>query len=416
VTTADVIVLGAGMVGVSAAVHLRKRGRDVVLVDRRGSGEETSFGNTGVVEREGFVPVAFPRDLKALAQYALNRSPAANYHLTHLPRVASWLLALRANTDDAGIERYAAANDLLCRHAVAEHRALAAEAGYDAERYFRRNGWLRVYRSDAGFAEDAVLHRLADRYGAAYKVLTRPELSDLEPHLLDVVKHAVLWPETDTVSWPGGVVKAYAALFERNGGRFAIGDARSLTRGGRGWEVATEGGAVSAPDVVVALGPWSLDLLKPLGLDVPLAPKRGYHMHFSAKGNATLNRPVVDVDMGCVLTPMEAGIRLTTGIEFAARDAPPTPRQIEQLKPIARTLFPLAEARDPAPWVGSRPAFPDSLPIIGPAPGLPGLWLDFGHGHLGFTQGPISGRLLAERITGAPTLVDLKPFRAERFA
>jgi D-amino-acid dehydrogenase len=411
---ADVVVLGAGMVGVSAALHLRKKGRDVLLVDRREPGEETSFGNTGVIEREGFVPVGFPRDLKALVRYGLNLAPEANYHFFHLPKVAPWLLALRRNSDDAGIEAYAAANDRLCRHAVAEHRALTAEAGAVAERLVRPDGWIRIYRTPRGFAGAAGLHALADRYGARYQVLSDADLSDLEPSLARVHR-AVLWPECDTVSWPGGLVKAYADLFRRLGGRFAFGEARSLTRAAEGWRVATAIGTVEARDVVVALGPWALDVLGPLGLHVPLAPKRGYHLHFGAAGNARLKRPIVDVENGFCLTPMERGIRLTTGVEFADRDAPPTPRQIEQLKPIARALFPLAEERDEKPWLGRRPALPDSLPIIGPAPGHPGLWLDFGHGHLGFTQGPVSGRLIAEMVVGETPFVDPSPFRAERF-
>lgn len=409
----DVVVLGAGIVGVSAALHLALRGRSVVLVDRRGPGEETSYGNSGVIEYEGFVPVGFPRDLRSLVRYGLNRAPEANYHPLHLPRIASWLWALRRNSSEAGIEAYAAANFPLCKAAVAEHRRIAAMAG--AERYFRQDGWIRLYRTARGFQGAATLHRLADRYGADYRILDRDALAELEPHLAPVAYKAVLWPQSDTVSWPAGVVKAYAELFQAQGGRFLQGDARSLTRTADGWSVVAGGETITAPNAVVALGPWSGDVLAPLGLRLPLAPKRGYHMHFGATGNAVLTRPIVDVEFGYVITPMDKGVRLTTGVEFADRDAPPTPRQLDQLKPIARSLFPLAEERDEAPWLGRRPAFADSLPVIGPAPGLPGLWLDFGHGHLGFTQGPISGRLIAEAMAGEPTSVDIRPFRAERF-
>src|SRR5690606_24133186 len=160
---------------------------------------------------------------------------------------------------------------------------------------------------------------------------------------------------------------------------------------------------------------WSTDILAPLGYRFPLAVKRGYHRHYAPLGSARLNRPVVDVENGFVITPMEAGIRLTTGIEFAHRDAPPKPVQIERVLPIARRLFPLGEPVDDL-WLGRRPAFPDSRPVIGEAPRHRGLWLDFGHGHVGFTLGPVSGRLLAELMTGANELcADPEPFRADRF-
>ena len=411
---ADVVVLGAGMVGVSAAVHLALRGRKVVLVDRRGAGEETSYGNTGIIERDAFVPVGFPRDLRSILRYGLNLAPEANYHPAFLPRAAGWLWRLRANTGPAGMDAYARDMDPLSVRAVAAHRALTAAAG--AGGLVRRDGWLRLYRTPASWADAARLHAVADRYGAAYRVLTPGELAEMEPHLIGPFHKAVLWPETDTVAWPEALVKAYADHFLTLGGQFVRGDAASLRREGENWTVTTVNGAATAREVVVALGPWSADLLKRFGLRVPLLSKRGYHMHFGAQGNAVLNRPIVDMDHGYCLTPMQKGIRLTTAVEIADRDAPRTPRQLQQLRPIARSLFPLAEDRDAEPWLGRRPALPDSLPIIGPAPGIPGLWLDFGHGHLGFTQGPVSGQLLAAMMLGETPEVDMRPYRADRFA
>ena len=179
--------------------------------------------------------------------------------------------------------------------------------------------------------------------------------------------------------------------------------------------VETADGGVEAEQAVIALGPWAPDVLEPLGIDLPLAVKRGYHRHFQAQGNAGLTRPVLDADVGYVLAPMQQGIRLTTGAEFAARDAPPTPVQLQRLLPQARELFPLGEAVDEPTWLGCRPCFPDSRPVIGRAPGQPGLWLAFGHAHWGLTLGPATGRLLAEMMTGATPFLDPAPYRAERF-
>src|SRR5690606_17967606 len=155
----------------------------------------------------------------------------------------------------------------------------------------------------------------------------------LEPDLKEPVHRAVLWPESDTVSSPGGVTRAYADAFIREGGRFLKGDARTLDPAGGGYELETEAGRIRADQAVVALGAWSTDTLAPLGYRFPLAVQRGYHRHYAPLGSARLNRPVVDVENGFVITPMEAGIRLTTGIEFAHRDAPPKPVQIERVLP-----------------------------------------------------------------------------------
>jgi D-amino-acid dehydrogenase len=167
--------------------------------------------------------------------------------------------------------------------------------------------------------------------------------------------------------------------------------------------------------VVVALGPWSDLVFGPLGYPIPLGVKRGYHLHLAPRGNAVLHHPVLDADLGYLLAPMNRGIRLTTGVEFARRDRPPTPIQLKRALPRAHALFPLGEPVDAKPWMGARPCLPDMLPVIGRGARHPGLWFDFGHQHHGLTLGPASGRLLAEMMTGETPFADPKPFAAERF-
>ncbi|MGA6968456.1 MAG: FAD-binding oxidoreductase, partial [Xanthobacteraceae bacterium] len=181
------------------------------------------------------------------------------------------------------------------------------------------------------------------------------------------------------------------------------------------WRLDTQQGPVDGEQAVVALGPFATDVLVPLGIRLPLVVKRGYHLHFRAQGNAGLTRPVVDTEMGYCLAPMEQGIRLTTGAEFAPRDAPPTPVQFARLMPAAQSLFPLGQALETTPWMGSRPCLPDSRPVIGRAPGYDALWLACGHAHWGMTLGPATGRLLAEMMTGQTPFVDPAPYAAERF-
>jgi D-amino-acid dehydrogenase len=152
-----------------------------------------------------------------------------------------------------------------------------------------------------------------------------------------------------------------------------------------------------------------------LGYRLPLGVKRGYHVQFTPRGNATLNRPVLDAEHGYALTPMRQGIRLTTGAEFARRDAPPTPVQLNRVEPLAREIFPLGKRVEAAPWLGSRPCLPDMLPIVAAAPRHPGLWFNFAHHHLGFTLGPATGRLLAEMMTGETPFTDPIAYAADRF-
>jgi D-amino-acid dehydrogenase len=414
VARTDIIVLGAGIVGTAVALHLVKRGLSVALVDRGGAGEGTSYGNAGIIESNTIFPPAFPSHWDELLRVAFKRSPVANYHLTFLPTIAPWLLAFRAASQPARLVETARLMRPMLSQAASEHEALSAEAG--AAHYLLHQGWLKLYRTDRTYGDAARELDLAAQFGIANLPLDRDAALALEPSLAPVFRHAVHWQGAVSVTNPLALTRAYAARFAALGGLAFIGDARSLHRADTRWRVDTAAGPLDAGEVVVALGPWAPDLLKPLGIKLPLAVKRGYHRHFRPRGNAALGRPVLDAENGYVLAPMEQGIRLTTGAEFAPRDAAPTPVQFDRLMPAAGELFPLGEPVEAQPWLGARPCFADSRPVIGRAPGIRGLWLAYGHGHWGLTLGAATGRLIAEMMTGATPFCDPAPYAAERFA
>jgi D-amino-acid dehydrogenase len=407
------MVLGAGIVGTSVALHLAKRGLSVALVDRAEIGEQTSYGNAGIIEGNTIFPPAFPSHFGALLRIAFKRASEANYHFSFLPHVLPWLLAFRAASRPDRLIETARLIRPLFSHAVAEHEALMIESG--AMHYLRKTGWLKVYRGEKSFAALAPEFDLAAKFGLPLNALDTSGAQALEPSLNPVFAKAVFWPEAASVSNPLGVTRAYAARLAAFGGVLVSGDARSLHRTGTRWRVDTAEGAIDAQECVVALGPWAPDLLDALGMRLPLAVKRGYHRHFRPQGNASLSRPVLDADVGYLITPMEQGIRITTGAEFAARDAAPSPAQFLRIVPRARELFPLGEQAEARTWLGSRPCFPDSRPVIGRAPGHAGLWLAIGHAHWGLTLGPATGRMVAQLMAGEPPFCDPAPYRAERF-
>jgi len=410
----DVAVLGAGMVGICVALHLQARGRAVVLVDRRGAAEETSFGNAGLIQREGVYPYGFPHDFGALLRYGLNRTIDAHYHLSALPDLAPFLWKYWLHSRPARHAAIARTYSQLIEHCVAEHEALAAQAGAIA--LMRRSGWMRVFRTarerDLRFEEAARWRR---EFGINFRALGAVDLQEAEPHLSPVLSGALHWIDPVSVVDPHALALAYLRLFEGRGGRFVQGNAVSLVEESRGWSLRTVEGPLQAESAVIALGPWSELVTRALGYDLPLAVKRGYHMHYRAAGEARLNHPVLDTERGYMLAPMQRGIRLTTGAEFARRDAIRTPVQLGRAEPIARELFPLAERLDTEPWMGARPCTPDMLPIIGRAPRHADLWFAFGHAHHGFTLGPVTGRLIGEMMAGEAPFVDPVPYRVDRF-
>ncbi|HMM89883.1 NAD(P)/FAD-dependent oxidoreductase [Bradyrhizobium sp.] len=411
---ADVLVLGAGMVGVSAALHLQKRGRNVVLIDRNDvAGEETSYGNGGLIECASVFPYMFPRNVGEILRYAFLRAPQVNYHFRDLPAFLPWLARYFLASSPQRALHSAMAELPLIQRSLIEHEALIEEA--NVPELLRRTGWIKLFRSEATLAAALKDLKRAGEHGVTGEVLDGPAVIAREPHLTGEFSGAIHFPAPGFVPDPGGLAKAYAALFGRKGGRYLVGDARTLEQSGARWKVATLEGTITARDVVVAMGPWSDQIFGPLGYSIPLQVKRGYHLHLKPGGNAVLNHPVLDTDQGFLLAPMTRGIRLTTGAEFAHRDAPPTPVQVERALPRAHQLFPLDGPVDAKPWMGARPCLPDMLPVIGKAPRHAGLWFDFGHQHHGLTLGPATGRLVAELMTGETPFADARPFAAERF-
>jgi D-amino-acid dehydrogenase len=410
----DVIVLGAGIIGVSSALHLQDRGRRVALVDRRDPGEETSFGNAGLIERSSIVPYPFPRKFSTLLRYARNQSTALYIDYRALPSFAGWLA--RYWWESSPQRLAAASRDMLplIGQSVTEHDALIARAGVSD--LVRDGGWIEGYHDRAIFEREAAEGELAARqHGLRMVPLDAAALRAREPALSHGFCGALHWLDPKAVSDPGALTKAYARLFEAGGGTLLHGDATTLRAQGGAWTVDTAHGRISAKEIVVAMGVWSDTVFEPLGYRIPLRGKRGYHMHYRP-ARAMLSVPIVDSEQGYVIAPMQGGrLRLTTGVEIAKRGAPPTGIQLERAERLARPLFGLGERIDQAPWLGMRPCTPDMRPVIGPAPRHRGLWFAFGHNHHGLTLGPVTGRLLAQMMTGEPPFTDARPYRPARF-
>lgn len=408
----DTVVLGGGIIGVSIAIHLQMRGREVALVDLTSPGNETSFGNAGLIQREGVYPYAFPRDITSLIKYALNCSPEVRYHLASILRLTPFLWKYWFYSHSLRHAEIARSYATLIQHSVTEHHFLAEAAG--VKHLLRSGGWLKVFRTaKKQEAEIRFAEKCRTEYGIQFKVMDAALLHHVEPDLDPFLLGAIHYTESEAVHDPGALVAAYARYFEHLGGRFFFGDALTLSEQ---WTIKTEQGQINSDSVVIALGPWSDALCSRFGYHFPLAVKRGYHMHYGVKENARLIHPVLDFERGYLIAPMARGVRLTTGVEFARRDSQKTPVQLNQVEPIARTLFPITERLDKFPWMGCRPCMPDMLPIIGQAPRHHGLWFAFGHGHHGLTLGPVTGRLLAEMMTGEHVIVDPLPFSASRFS
>lgn len=392
----QVIVLGAGIVGVCCALELQRRGMSVTLVDRQDPGLETSFGNAGVIARSSLMPFNHPGLWAQLPRLLKNDTVQFRYKLNYLARNLGWAARFLLSARPSVFRQTVEALDGLIRLSAPEHLRLLDAAG--AAHRLRDTGWIFLYRSEQGWNSGELSRQTFAQYQVPTRVLAPAELAELEPALAPIF-HRALWIQGSySVDDPHEVVAAYAALFRRSGGAFKRMNASGIRRDGQRWIVqgtqASE--SLEADRLVVALGPWSKALLKTTGIDLPMAFERGYHMHYSGVEGASLTRPVYDTGGGYVLSPMARGLRLTTGVELDACEAPARPLQLELAEARAREAFPLDRRLDPEAWLGRRPTLPDSRPMIGEAPRHPGLWLALGHQHIGFSTAPGTARVLGE--------------------
>ncbi|MBU2786729.1 FAD-binding oxidoreductase [Acidithiobacillus sp. VAN18-1] len=412
----SVLVVGAGIVGLSIALQLQLRGWQVQLWDRQPAGEGTSYGNAGLIQREAVFPQPFPRDLHELWRYAGNRSSRAQYRFRALPPLAAAFLRYwRASRPDR-LQRSAKDYGALIRHCLEDHLALAAVT--DASELYRPGGWIQTFQTPEHLAaESAAAAYKKLHFDVEYALWDENALKQHLPMLRAGLAGAIHWTQPLALIEPVALSQAYLRTFQQQGGEFVLEGIKELEKTAHGWRIRGEKQSGEAPWLVFSMGAWTVDWAKRLGYQAPVFVKRGYHQHYTQNAEPGLPLPVLDSEAGYVLAPMRHGLRLTTGAEFAGRDDPPSLRQLSLAEAAARKLYPgLGRPLDPEPWLGHRPCTGDMLPIIGPLREQPGIFLAFGHCHQGLTMGPSTGRLVAQMLENDPhPFIDPRPYRPERF-
>lgn len=411
----QVIVLGAGIVGVCCALELQRRGMRVTLVDRQDPGRETSSGNAGVLARSSLMPFNHPGLWSQLPRLLKNDTVQFRYRPRYLAKNLGWAARFLLNARPAVFRETVQALDGLIRLSAPEHLKLLEAAG--ARHRLRDTGWVFLYRSEAAWNGSALARTTFARHQVPTQILSPAELAEMEPALSPIF-HRALWIQGSySVDDPHEVVAAYARLLVQSGGAFKRFGATAIRRDGQRWTVQgdRDSGSLTADQLVVALGPWSKSLLKTTDIDLPMAFERGYHMHYRGTDGARVSRPVYDTGGGYVLSPMAGGLRLTTGVELDDCEAPARPAQLALAESRAREAFPLGERLDPAAWLGRRPTLPDSRPMIGEAPRRPGLWLALGHQHIGFSTAPGTAKILGELMFDRDAGPRYRAFRPGRF-
>lgn len=409
----DVIVVGAGIIGIASAEALTAAGLRVLLVDRTGICAETSSGNAGALAFSDVLPLAQKGLARQVPRWLLDPEGPLAIPPAYLPRLLPWLLRFRRAGAPDRMEASLAAQVAMMRLAESSWSAMLDRTR--TRSMLREDGSLELYESDAEYAASLGGWAARQRFGITFQPVDRGGIEALQPGLSTRFVRAVFVPGWKTVSDPMLIGRAIWDHAAGHGAHFRRGTVAGITPLEAGAVVHLEDGAgLRARHVVLAAGAWSHRLAAPLGDRIPLETERGY--------NTTLPRSAFDVKRqlifsrhGFVVTPLDTGLRVGGAVELGGLERAPNWRRARNMLAKTERFLPGLRTEGGREWMGYRPSLPDSLPVIGRASKTPSVLYAFGHGHLGLTQSAAAGALIAQLVTGAAPSIDLEPFSPSRF-
>lgn len=407
------VVVGAGIIGTTIAYELQKRGRQVVLLDRDGVGRGASYGNMASIAVTEFMPASRPSIWRQIPGWMLDPEGPVRVRPSYMPKLVPWFARFVAASWPGKLRELEAQGAALCKRVYDDLLPLLRETGLEGE--LTEEGCLSLYSNEAEFRADREHIEILERFGFPHQRLTGAQARELEPELSDTIGLAVLFPQNRSLGDPFRLVESLAQRFTALGGEIRRGDVIGFDRSGRieGVRLAG-GGSVAADEVVLAAGAYSGRLSKMLGEPMPLETERGYHTQIMSPG-VSMRHSIIWPARAFMVTPTAGGIRVGGTVEMAGLDAPPDYRRSKITVRRAQTALPNLRCENFSEWMGHRPAFPDTVPVMSASAKVPGVFHATGHGHLGVTYAATTARLMADLMTGATPPIDMRPYRVDRF-
>ncbi len=406
-------VIGAGIIGTALAYQLQKRGRNVVLIERDAPGKGASYGNMASIAVTEFMPASRPSIWKQIPGWMLDPEGPVRVRPAYMPKLTPWFLRFIAASRPSKLRELEAQGAVLCQRVYDDLMPLLKETGLEGE--LSEEGCLSLYTDEVEFKADREHIEILERFGFPYEVIGRQAIKALEPELSDKIGMAVLFPQNRSMRNPYQLVVRLAERVTALGGKIEQGEVVGFERS-EGMQAIRlkDGRRIAADEVVIAAGVHPAKLAKILGEPVPLESERGYHTQIMKPG-ISMKHSIIWPARAFMVTPTAGGIRVGGTVEMAGIDAAPDYRRSKITVKRAREALQNLQCENFTEWMGHRPAFPDTVPVMSSSAKTKGLYYAMGHGHLGLTYAATNARLMADLITGAKPPVDLKPYRVDRF-
>jgi D-amino-acid dehydrogenase len=408
------VIIGAGIVGASCAWHLQRKGRQVTLIDPELPGDSCSYGNASCIATSGVIPLSVPGIIKKVPGWLMDPLGPVTMRPADFPALLPWLWKFWRVCNMQKVEKIAGAQALLMRTVLADWDEILDAAG--ATDLKQSPGAIHLYDTEKEYQDDQWQFDLNRRLGFEHHRLSSADLKSMVPELKLEKGVAMMVSDWHYLLDPAKATARIAEHCAGNGGHWIQDRVTTFDAGESGIRLKTESGnTIEADEIVVAAGAWSNSLAEQLDYKVPLIAERGYHSQIGKPG-IELKYPVMSLTRHFVMTPLDDGLRVAGTAEFAALDAKPDYRRAKVLLKLAGHYLEGLRIDEVTEWMGQRPAMPDSLPVISVSPRHKNVFYSFGHGHYGITQGPTTGRIIADLVTGSQPGVDISAFRFDRFA
>lgn len=408
----SVTILGAGIVGICSALSLQARGYSVRIIDMAPAGQATSFGNAGVISPWSIIPHSTPGIWKKLPNLMLRGWRPLSVVPATWPSMIPWGMKFLSHGTEARMRQVADAMSILCNPSIDLYRQHLKGTGH--EDIIRNTSYLQIFKRSEHASLDDLGAKIRAEKGARMEIVTGPDLWNLEPALSHEFKAAVVIHDLARSLSPGRMGEVLFKKVRSQGANIINDEIKFVSQSNGQWLLTGKSRTYSCNNLVISAGAWSADLLKGLGIKVPLIAERGYHVHCAQPG-IEVNNSILYSEAAVIASSMEGGVRVAGQAEFGPIDAPIDPKRHHRLNAIAQKMFPDINIRNSSIWMGRRPSFPDSIPAIGGVPGKPGLFVNFGHSHHGLMMAPKSGELLAHAIANQPGNEDMSKLSIARF-
>ncbi|MGY5808684.1 NAD(P)/FAD-dependent oxidoreductase [Rhizobium sp. LEGMi198b] len=410
----NLVVVGAGIIGVAIAYELQRRGKSVIIVDRDEPGRGASFGNMASIAVTEFMPASRPAIWKQMPKWLLDPEGPVRVRPSYMPKLTPWFARFLAASRRSKLRQLEGQGAALCKRVYEDLLPLLRDTGLSD--MLSEEGCLALYANDAELATDRDHIEILERFGFVHRHLGRDDVRALEPEISDRITRAVLFPDNRSIRDPYKLVVGIFDKFKELGGKFIKGDVAGFDRSASGVDAVRlgDGRAIGTDQLALCAGAFTARISKQFGEPIPLETERGYHTQIMSPGLG-LRHSIIWPAKAFMVTPTAGGLRVGGTVEMAGLDALPDYQRAKVLVKRAREALPGLKVGGTSEWMGHRPALPDTVPIIGRSAKITNLLYATGHGHLGLTYAATTARIIGDLATGTPPPLDIRPYRVDRF-